>query len=209
VRRELKQKTKAWLCSEILPVLGETEATLRGKLELGHVKLEETYAGEATEVSLWDIARLHIAQRLRQLNFESERAFALAELLVALAYKDLMTGSEVFSAVAGQLQEITYVLSLRAQPIPVGVRIITVLPDAPQRGLIELALGASDPQNVIVPVHALVLDVWRRLPNLPLEIAEWVLASKRKLGTVESRSGKNGPLIYIYIQDNQAADREA
>ena len=73
--------------------------------------------------------------------------------------------------------------------------------------LIELALGASDPQNVIVPVHALVLDVWRRLPNLPLEIAEWALASKRKLRTVESRSGKNGPLIYI--QDNQAADREA
>jgi hypothetical protein len=83
------------------------------------------------------------------------------------------------------------------------VRIITVLPDAPQRGVIELALGASDPQNVIVPVHALVLDIWGRLPNLPLKIAEWVLASKRKLHALESRSGKSGPLRYF--QDNKTA----
>jgi hypothetical protein len=203
----LKQKAKTWLCSEILLVLGETDATLRRKLELGQVKLDATYGGEATEVSLWDIARLHIARHLRQLNFESERALALAEILVEFAYKDLITGREAFSAIAGQLQEITYLLSLRAQPIPVGVRIIKVLPDAPQRGLIELALGASDPQNVIVPIHALVLDIWRRLPNMPLEIAEWVLASKRKLQVLESRSGKGGPLIYF--QDNKAADREA
>ena len=67
-------------------------------------------------------------------------------MLVEFAYKDLMRGREAFGAIAGQLQEITYVLSLRAQPIPVGVHIITVLPDAPQRGVIELALGASDPK---------------------------------------------------------------
>jgi hypothetical protein len=203
----LKQKAKTWLCSQVLLVLGETDTTLRRKLELGQVKLDATYSGEATEVNLWDIARLHIARHLRQLNFESERAFALAEMLVEFAYKDLMRGREAFSAIAGQLQEITYVLSLRAQPIPVGVRIITVLPDAPQRGVIELALGASDPQNVIVPVHALVLDIWGRLPNLPLEIAEWVLASKRKLHALESRNGKSGPLRYF--QDNKTADREA
>ena len=94
------------MCSQVLLVLGETDTTLRRKLELGQVKLDATYSGEATEVNLWDIARLHIARHLRQLNFESERAFALAEMLVEFAYKDLMRGREAFSAIAGQLQRL-------------------------------------------------------------------------------------------------------
>ena len=56
-------------------------------------------------------------------------------------------------------------------------------------------------------VYALVLDIWGRLPNVPLEIAEWGLASKRKLHALESRSGKSGPLRYF--QNNKTADREA
>ena len=40
---ELKQKAKTWLCSQVLLVLGETDTTLRRKLELGQVKLDAAY----------------------------------------------------------------------------------------------------------------------------------------------------------------------
>ena len=49
--------------------------------------------------------------------------------------------------------------------------------------------------------------IWGGLPNLPLEIAEWVLASKRKLHALEVASWKSGPRRYF--QDNKTADREA
>jgi hypothetical protein len=173
-----------------LPAAGETDAALRRKLQRRQVKLDASPEGGPTRANLWDIARLRVSRHLCDLNFDAQRAFGLAKLCVELAYKTLMTGSQAFSADAGERQEFKYLVSLRANPIPGGVRIITVLPDAPQRGLIELALAASDPQNVILPVHALVLDAWHSLPNLPLDVAEWMNASRTKMRALQARGDK-------------------
>jgi hypothetical protein len=171
-----------------LPAVGETEATLRRKLQCHQVTLEATPDDGSTQANLWDIARLRVSRHLCDLNFDALRAFSLAKLFVELAYKNLMTGRQAFSAEAGERQEFKYLVSLRANPIPGGVRIVTILPHDPQRGLIELALAASDPQNVILPVHAIVLDAWHSLPNLPFDVAAWLYASRNNMHALQSRS---------------------
>jgi hypothetical protein len=188
--QDLKQKTQTWTWSEILLAAGETDAALRRKLQRRQVKLDASPDGGPTQANLWDIARLRVSRHLCDLNFDAQRSFGLAELFVDLAYKNLMTGRQAFSADAGERQEFKYLVSLRANPIPGGVRIVTVLPDDPQRGLMELALAASDPQNVILPVHAFVLDAWHTLPNLPLDVAAWMNASRKKMHALQSRGDK-------------------
>jgi hypothetical protein len=69
-----------------LPAAGETDASLRRKLQR-QVKLDASPDGGPTQANLWDIARLRVSRHLCDLNFDAQLSFGLAKLFVDLAYK--------------------------------------------------------------------------------------------------------------------------
>jgi hypothetical protein len=185
--RSSKQQTWGW--SEILAAVGETDAALRRKLQRGQVTIESGAGmkGEPARATLWDIARLRVSRYLCDIGFEAGigfkegQAFGLADFLVNLAYKELIDGEKSFTKSGGERQKILFAVFVRVGLTPVGPRIISVDPDDAHASLQEIALQTFNPQNVIVPIHKLILDAWGSLPDLPGEVEVWISASRKKM----------------------------
>ncbi|HEY4981258.1 MAG TPA: hypothetical protein VII24_04790 [Pseudolabrys sp.] len=193
MRTPIKQK-QTWGWSDILAAVGETPAAFRHKLRREQVKLETADADETrTRATIWDIARLRVSRHLCDIGLEAEQAFGLAKFLVDLAYKDLIDGAN-FTESGGKRQEFLFAVFFRVGPMPGGPRIIRVKPNDPQAdqitALVEIGLQASNPQNIIVPIHKLVLDAWYSLPNLPGDVEGWMKATSLKMSALEELSGK-------------------
>jgi len=180
--RSPKQQTWGW--SEILAAVGETDAALRRKLQRKQIELEADADEGRTRATIWDIARLRVSRHLCDIGFDAERAFLLAKTLVDRAYKDLMSGNKTFTESAGKKQKFLFIVFFRVGATPGGGQVIEINPDnldEQKSDLAELGLQAFDPKNVVVPIHKLVLDAWRLLPNLPGEIDVWISASRQKM----------------------------
>jgi hypothetical protein len=54
-------------------------------------------------------------------------------------------------------------------------------PNDRARAFKELVLQATDPKNVIYPVHFVVLDAWSKLPDTPDDLQAWMNASREKM----------------------------
>ena len=184
MRTPIKQK-QTWGWSDILAAVGEPPAALRHKLRRGQVKLETADADEArTRATIWDIARLRVSRHLCDIGLEAEHAFGLAEFLVDLAYKDLISGKS-FTKHGGERQKLIWAVFVRVGPVPVGPRIISVDPDNTKSAIEEIALQAFNPQNIVVPIHKLILDAWYSLPNLPGDVEVWMRATSSKMSALE------------------------
>jgi hypothetical protein len=189
--RSPKQQTWGW--SSILGGAGETAAALRHKLQRGLVEIESGAGmkGESSRATLWDIARLRVSRHLCDIGFEAGlgikegQAFGLAKFLVNLAYKELIDGEKFFTKSGGERQKFLFAVFVRVGLPPVGPRIILVDPDDSQSALEELALQTFNPQNVIVPIHKVVLDAWSSLPDLPGDVAVWMQATSSKMSALE------------------------
>ena len=173
-----------------MAAVGETDAALRRKLQRDQVKLEAHADEGRTRATIWDIARMRVARYHCDIGLEAEQAFGLAKFLVDLAYKELISGAKSFTASAGGQQKFLFAVFFRVGPTPGGPRIISVNPDDPQSDLAEIGLQASNPRNIVVPLHELVLDAWYSLPNLPGDVAAWMEASSKKMRALTGTRGE-------------------
>ena len=181
-----------WGWADILAASNETDAALRRKLQRNQVRLETAASDDArTRATLWDIARLRVSRHLCDIGFDAERAFDLAKFLVDLAYKHLIDATNSFTMSAGDRQEFIFAVFYREAIAATGPSIIRLNPngDKWRAGLEEIGLQATNPRNVIVPLHQLVLDAWSLLPDLPGDVKAWMDASSAKMKKLQSGEG--------------------
>ena len=132
---------------------------------------------------IWDIARRRVSQHLCEtIGCEAGQASGLAKFLIEHAYEDdLISGAKSFTGSGGERQKFIFAVFHKVGAAAAGPRIISINPDDPQSDLAELKLQKSNPQNIIVSIHTLVIDAWDGLLNLPGEVEVWISTSRRKM----------------------------
>jgi hypothetical protein len=130
---------------------------------------------------MWNIARFQVSQHLSKIGCEAGQASGLARFLIDHAYEDLISGAKSFTGSGGERQKFIFAVFPKVGTAVGGPRIISINPDDPQSDLAELKLQKSNPQNIIVSVHTLVIDAWDGHPKLPGEVEGWISTSRKKM----------------------------
>jgi hypothetical protein len=154
-------RAQTWGWAEAVEASGETDASLRRKLERGQVALPTTEGGR-TRVTLKDIAVLRVSRHLCDLGFQVERAFGLAKFAV----KELDGADD---------HVLLYLLTSRSAAGPGGVRVLRFdMTDPGKRAEArrELLHALHDARNVLVPIQGLISDAFYTLPDLPSDVAK-------------------------------------
>lgn len=178
--RSQSKKQQTWTWSDTVAATGETDASLRRKLQRSQVVINSSESGR-TEATLWDIAILRVARHLCDLGFEAASAFSLAKGAIEHAYKDLITGRSLFGVQQAKQQAILYLAMTRSAGRVGGPTFISISPDHPEDGRKELLLRVSYPNNVVVPIQSLVTDAWYSLPNRPADVSDWLRAMGQQM----------------------------
>ena len=168
-------RAQTWGWAEAVQASGETDASLRRKLERGQIELPTTEGGR-TRVTLQDIAVLRVSRHLCDLGFQVERAFGLAKF----AIKELDGADD---------HMLLYLLTSRSAAGPGGVRVLRFdMTDPPERAKArrELLAALHDTQNVLVPIQGLISDAFYTLPDLPGDVAKRLQTWSANINALQS-----------------------
>lgn len=177
---------QTWPWGDVVNAVETTSGALRREIQRGKVELEHA-SEQRTQATLGDIARLRISRFLSDAGIEAgrdkKRSFGLAKLFIADAYGHLLSGKTAFTVTAGEQQQFVYpIFNRKTRTVGPIIRLDPQATDAEKQAkLRELAQQAARPENLIVPIHRLVLDAWYSLPDLPGDVAAWMRASSHKL----------------------------
>jgi hypothetical protein len=173
--------------SEILAATGYTDPALRRPMQREQVEFEAPAVNGRTRANIWDIARLRVTRSFVDLGMESKEAFGLAKLLVDHAFKALIEGRHKFTEASAKKQRIMFAVMYKSDGQVTAPRIISADPSDTQdcaSCFKELALQATNPQSIIIPLHWLVLDSWSKLPDLPESMRAWIAASQSQMQAI-------------------------
>jgi hypothetical protein len=173
---------QTWGWAEALRASGETDASLRRKLQRGQIKLAKTSSGR-TKVTLRDIAVLRVSRVLCDIGVDAKRAFDLAKKAVAEVFKEEHPPLSIAFLIMRRTSDGTaidyeYEFIKLTTPTEYARQIIAIMrPEDPER----------PPGSVIgSPVQAMVIDAWSGLPNLPEAIATLVRKHAEEMARLQN-----------------------